>query len=390
MAYSGVVNRSVPWWRTLFVRVLAVLVVLSLINISLASALTAAIHRAILEPLIPMAALDEVQRQLIGMLIFVGILTLAISATVAWLLSRTFTRPIQELTRGMQHVFTNDLTVRVPVTRRDEFGSLATFFNSLVKRLRETQNRERAISNLKSQFISVAAHQLRTPLTGLKWSLHWLLEKKGGSLTDEQAKAITAQVTAVNNMTKLVNELLNVALVEEGKFRYVFQKVPIQPLIEEIVAEFSPAAQEKQVTLETKYNLQPNLVLIGDPTQLKYAFSNLIDNAIRYTKPSGTVTVTLTQEKSRLTISIQDTGIGIPAAEQAKLFSRFFRANNAQRLHPDGSGLGLFIVKNIITSHGGDITVSSAENQGTTFTCTLPLQPEILPRESLAEGMTKL
>lgn len=241
---------------------------------------------------------------------------------------------------------------------------------------KEIEERYRAMSQLKSRFISIAAHQLRTPLTGLKWSLQWLLEQKGGPLTAKQASTIQKQLTAVADLMKMVNELLDVALVEEGKFRDTTELVSVARLLKTTVAEFAAAAQAKHITLTVAELPRQPLNVTGDPVQLKYALANLVDNAIRYTKENGRVTVEAASEPPRLVVRVVDTGIGISPADQSKLFARFFRAGNAQRLHPDGSGLGLFIVKNIITGHGGGITVSSVENQGTTFSFTLPLSSE--------------
>lgn len=376
--------------HSLLLKTFVVIASMALGSAVVAMLLTALAHRAVFAPLIPPDQFEAVEQLILLSLFVVGVAAVGVSGAVAWLFSRHLIQPISQLVAAMRRVFEADLTAKVLINRHDEFGTLGDFFNSMVDRLREIQKRSQAISALKSQFVSVAAHQLRTPLTGLKWSLQWLKDKKGGPLTSEQQKAVDQQFQAVNEMIRLVNELLDAAMAEEGKFGYNLQQVSVETLVEEVLGGFAQSVEARGVKLNIKTEIRPGLAVVGDPVRLKLALANLVDNAIRYTQPGGSVTITLTQQADWLTVQVADTGIGIPMAEQDRLFSKFFRATNAQRLHPDGSGLGLFIVSNVITGHGGKISVASKEGAGTTFTLTLPLRRELVPKETLEEGVAAI
>lgn len=388
--YSGIDFKPVPVRSSLRTELFISLTLVALSSATFGIILTFLAHRAVLEPLISPDNIKIVGQLMVFILLMVIVTSAGVSAIVAWILAHHFTLPIRKLEEGMQRVFQNDLDVNIAIKRKDELGNLVQFFNNMVHKLREVHIRNEAISQLKSQFISVAAHQLRTPLTGLKWSLDWLLQERGGKLTDRQKQTIEKQFTATTHMIHMVNELLDVALAEEGKFGYALQSVEIVPLVEEILESFAPAAESREIKISLEKKIRPNLAVIGDPVQLKLALSNIIDNAVRYTKSSGQITIILHQKKDWLDIKIMDTGIGIPKSEQGKLFTKFFRATNAQRLQPDGSGLGLFMVHNVIVGHGGTITVDSTQGQGTNFTITLPLRAELVPPETLSEGIAAL
>ncbi len=227
---------------------------------------------------------------------------------------------------------------------------------------------------IKSEFVSVAAHQLRTPLTGIKWALAALLEEDSGKLVTAQKKVVRDAFDATNRLTELINDLLNVARLEEGRFGFNFKKQPVMPIFEHVGEILKKNAAEKGV--EIIWNvpaIDEALWFNLDEEKIAIAFDNVFDNALKYTLPGGKVTVTVKKEKSNMTIEIQDTGIGIPDEQLHRVFSKFFRAQNAQLYQTSGTGLGLYVTKNIIEQHDGMITCTSVENKGTTFKITLPI-----------------
>lgn len=231
----------------------------------------------------------------------------------------------------------------------------------------------KSLDSSKSEFVSIVAHQMRTPLSAIKWSLQMLLDKDLGSLTKKQKDMIMKGYRSNERMIQLINEMLDVDHIEGGKFRYTFASVQIEDLIESVLRELSPASLKRNVTLVFKRHQALCPKILADFVKLRAVLQNLIENAIKYTNDGGTVTVSAKKEKIYLEISIQDTGIGIPIEQQDKLFSKFFRATNAIRMQPDGSGLGLFIVKTIIKDHGGQMWFESEENKGSTFHFTIPI-----------------
>ncbi|MBU1045612.1 PAS domain-containing protein [Patescibacteria group bacterium] len=234
-------------------------------------------------------------------------------------------------------------------------------------------SREKVIERLKSQFVSVAAHQLRTPLSIIKWSLSMILEEEIGPLNTEQKEMLSWANQTNERMIRLINDLLNVARIEEGRFMYRPTIIDFGELVESMVASLKPLAQKKKVKFifKTSKTKAPK-VIRADIEKLTLAIKNIIENAIFYTDPGGSVEVSLTRKKDKVELSVKDSGIGIPKDQQDRVFTKFFRADNAVRKETEGTGLGLFIAKNVMESHKGKISFVSAEKKGTTFTISLP------------------
>jgi len=232
--------------------------------------------------------------------------------------------------------------------------------------------REKLIERLKSQFVSVAAHQLRTPLSIIKWSLSMMIQGELGSLTGEQKEILEKTNQTNERMILLINDLLNVARIEEGRFIYKPQAVDFTELLERIIKPIQLLAEEKKVKLDVDLS-EESKVIKADTEKLVLAVKNLIENAIYYTEPGGSVTVCLKKRGNELEFFVKDTGIGIPKDQQHRIFDKFFRGDNAVRKETEGTGLGLFIAKNIIEAHGGKIWFESREGKGTTFFFSLPI-----------------
>jgi signal transduction histidine kinase len=238
--------------------------------------------------------------------------------------------------------------------------------------LSEANNRLEELDDVKSDFVSIAAHQLRTPLTGIKWSFIALKEKEAGPLNSEQSKIIENGLEAINHTIVLINDLLNVAHIEEGKFGFNFKSTAILPLIQKAFERFAPLAGEKGVWLEANLTKDTLPLISLDPEKISLVMDNLLDNAIKYTSPGGKIKLELAYENSGIKITVSDTGIGIPKGQFDRVFTKFFRGENALLFQTSGSGLGLYMIKNIIDRHCGTISVRSEENKGTIFVITLP------------------
>ena len=245
-------------------------------------------------------------------------------------------------------------------------------------------NRTREVSMLKSksEFIEVAAHQLRTPLTSINWIFESLAKE---TMPESQKEMVDMGVMAASNILKTVNDLLDVSQIEEGRYGYKFQDMDINVFAEQVLSEIMPYAQEMGIKLYLKKSANPIPVSI-DPQKLGIVLSNLVSNAIKYNIENGEVTVEIEQqvEKPYVEMSIRDTGIGIPAEEMQRLFTKFFRADNAQKTVADGTGLGLYITKNIVRRHGGDIWAESQLNRGSVFHITIPTDPTLIPPQEMS------
>lgn len=230
--------------------------------------------------------------------------------------------------------------------------------------------REREIERLKSEFVSIASHQLRTPLSGIKWMVKMVLDGDVGKLNDEQNDFLHKVYQSNERMIQLVNDLLNVSRIEEGRTTFSFAKFNVVALLREIIDQDAPACANKKLTLETNVKEAGEIIVNGDREKLSLALTNLLDNAIKYTPAKGSIRITAQIADGGAGIVISDTGIGIGSEDQKKLFKKFFRAESAPKV--EGTGLGLFIVKNIIEKHKGRIAVESEIGKGATFRVWLP------------------
>ncbi|MBI1834010.1 MAG: HAMP domain-containing histidine kinase [Candidatus Andersenbacteria bacterium] len=239
--------------------------------------------------------------------------------------------------------------------------------------LREAIQHLKEIDRVKSEFISLASHQLRTPLTGIRWAHHALLEGQAGVVNEEQRRILERSLDRTQAMMGLVGELLDVARIEDQKYRLLKESTDTGELVRGVVDQFSEAAERRKISLDVSVDSNLPKITI-DKTKLNIALGNLVDNAIKYTPPGGKVTVSAMQSDEMVCIKVLDTGIGIPQGDQYRAFSKFFRSSNAIAMHTRGSGLGLYISRTIIEKHGGTIAVDSAEGKGSTFTICLPIR----------------
>lgn len=238
------------------------------------------------------------------------------------------------------------------------------------------------LDKVKSEFVSVASHQLRTPLAAVKWVFHMMTGGDLGSITDEQKYFLTRGGESADRIIAVVNNLLDIGLAKDGAREFKFVPVNLSELVDGVVFEFYHAAKEKKIELAAE-QLRSNIPPVeADPVRLIMALENIIDNAVKYTKPGGKVTITINDDRinsarSTVEIVVTDTGIGIPLAEQGRIFDRFFRCANAVKMVPDGVGLGLATAREILIRHGGELRFVSKEGEGTSFFLVIPVrQPE--------------
>ena len=248
-------------------------------------------------------------------------------------------------------------------------------------------SREKTISRLKSEFISIVAHQLRTPLSAIKWTFRMIVDGDvPPPITDEQKQFLERGYDTNERMIKLVSDLLNVSRIEEGRFGYEFIPFSIEKVIDDLLPDYKLRLEKKNLTFTYEKPSEKLPLIKMDPRKIRLALQNLLDNAVHYTPPRGTITLALQLDKKNdaLRIRVQDTGVGIPRYQMPRLFTKFFRAENVMRMQTEGSGLGLYIVKNIVKRHGGDTEVESEEGKGTTFTVILPTKEEKIPQRETA------
>lgn len=232
--------------------------------------------------------------------------------------------------------------------------------------------KEREIDRAKTEFVSLASHQLRTPLSAVNWYTEMLLNEDIGKINKKQKEYLNFLTQANNRMVELVNSLLNVSRIELGTFTIEPEPTNFTEVADSVIREQNQQIEGKEIRLTKDYGL--NLPIVNaDLKFLRVIFQNLLSNAVKYTPEKGSVTLSIKEEKNDILIKIQDTGYGIPQNQQSKIFTKLFRADNAREKDTDGNGLGLYIVKSIIEQAGGKIWFESKENKGTTFYVTIPL-----------------
>lgn len=279
--------------------------------------------------------------------------------------------------REIKGVFRKELTIKenltlevstVPmISGEEKLGTLVILHNI---------SREKIIERMKTEFVSLAAHQLRTPLSAIKWTLKMLLDGDLGEITKEQKNFIIKTYKSNERMIILINDLLDITRIEEGRYLYKPVLVELEPIVQFTVDSYKEEAERKKITLEFKKpkNKLPRIML--DVEKIKLVIQNFLDNAVKYTSAGGKIAASLKYVKKEIEFSVKDSGVGIPKDQQERVFVKFFRGANVIRMDTEGTGLGLFISKNIIEAHGGRVWFESVENKGSVFYFALPAKEE--------------
>lgn len=234
-------------------------------------------------------------------------------------------------------------------------------------------NRLTELDKIKTEFISVAAHQLRTPLSAIKWIFSTLVdESNNDNLTTEQRSLLMKGFESNERIIRLINEMLVVTRIESGKMSYNFSYIHIEDLIASCLQDFIRQAESRKINLCFNESAIKMPYINIDPDKIRAVIQNLIENAFYYTMDGGYIKIDAVVVDKTVKVSVTDNGIGIPEKQQPGIFNKFFRADNALKARTDGSGLGLYVSKSIVEKHSGNIGFESKEGQGTTFFFTIP------------------
>ncbi len=273
-------------------------------------------------------------------------------------------RPVRQISQAAQQISAGSLDTRLALQGPDdELKRLADAFDGMLDRL------EAAFAQ-QGRFVADAAHELRTPLSTLRTNLEVANANPQATAEDyrDMARAMEHQLT---RLERLVADLLLLA-TDEQPASLSHGEVALGPLIEEVLSDLQPLAEANQVAL--RMGGEADVTVRGDEGLLMRAFSNLVENGIRYNRPGGEVALSISRQDAWALVAVADTGIGIPAEEQVRIFDRFCRVDRSRSRHQGGAGLGLSIVAHILRQHGGDVQVESVVGEGSRFTVRLPIQ----------------
>ena len=251
--------------------------------------------------------------------------------------------------------------------------SLQRRIDEATKELRFSNRQLQRLDEAKNEFISMASHQLRTPLTSIKGYLDMMLEGDLGKISPTQRAVLREAFSSSERMVRLINDFLNVSRLQTGKFTIDKQSVDIAQILRDEVSLLKVVADQRSVEMVLKIDKKiPSLAV--DSEKIRQVMLNMIDNAIYYSNPHKKVVITLKSSGKMIEFSVKDSGIGVPKSEQTNLFGKFFRGTNAKKRRPDGTGVGLFLAKKVILSHDGEMIFESEEGKGSTFGFRLPVR----------------
>jgi len=240
-----------------------------------------------------------------------------------------------------------------------------------MRRKNRKNNDESDVEEIKSEFIAVASHKMRTPMSAIKWYAESLLNGDCGSLRKEQGNFVRQIYLSNRRLINLLDDLLRVAKVEEGKIKLKKETVNLGRLVKDALNKSRDEIRRKKISIHydgRKINVR------ADADKLKQILFDLLDNAIKYNSIGGKVGIDVGKDKNYIICAISDTGVGIPKSQQIRIFTKFFRADDIVTMHTEGNGLSLYLAKAYIESHGGKIWVKSKQGKGSTFYFTLPVK----------------
>jgi len=317
---------------------------------------------------------EVLQNRVIFLTVFATSILGIAGVLILLILIRATFKIITVFKSSMQIVGKGDLTHRIHIDRDDEIGTLMEGFNEMTEGLGKSRQKLKELDRMKSDFISIISHQLRTPITGIKWTVERFMKRRAEFSKEDQMYLEGMEVSSIQ-LGQIVSQMLNMSRIESGGMVFIPEDVEVIPLIKSIIKSFLPVSKLHEVTVTSSFP-EDKLVAKTDINVVHGILHSIISNAIDYTPKGGKVSVVLEKNKKMFSISVTDTGIGIPKSELPKLFTKFYRAENAKRLKPGGTGLGLYIAKEAVDMLGGGIVLESEEGKGTMIRVSLPLHSQ--------------
>jgi len=310
---------------------------------------------------LPMAPVEDTVQILKRQLFYITWVLLASALLLSYLLARNFTKPILQITKTAMAMAAGNLSARIQTTRQDEIGKLGDTINYLGQELSK-------IEQLRKDLIANVSHELRTPLSLIKGYAETIRDVSGAN-QEKRDKQIGIIIEEADRLSSIVEDILNLSQMEAGYSSLSISKFPIQETLLRVSQKYELLSEASQVALKLESSVQ--VMVEADEKRIEQVLFNLINNAFNHSRPGDSITVSASEDDSKVIIKVADTGEGIPEADLPQIWDRFYKAAKSGQRQKSGTGLGLAIVKSILTSHGFAFGVESRVGQGTTFSFEL-------------------
>lgn len=301
---------------------------------------------------------------------------LCVALVIHFLTEQRRTRNVGEIVAALKAYAVGDWSKTPHVHDGDVEDEVAKAVTALAKATRAKSAEEAAprseAEEIKSRFLEIISHQLRTPLTAVRWNIESLLRGEVGDLSKRQEEVLRITDKNYQNILVMISDWVEALEVERGLLHLNPEPIDVAVFVDALTLEFKSQAKLKKLTFRPSVARGLPLVF-ADKLKLHYVFSKLLHNAMSYTHEGGHVALRAMADGKFVRFEVHDSGVGIPPDEQQKIFSKFFRASNANLMQPNASGVGLFVTKTLVEAHGGQVGFSSVEGRGTVFHFTLPV-----------------
>ena len=309
----------------------------------------------------PIPQIRHIQNQIIAIIFMVQLLAWIVAFIVAFIVTRQIIKPVKRMRDAAKSIAAGDFNKRIPVTSTDEIGQLSESFNSMTQSLNE-------LETMRSSFISDVSHELRTPMTIIRGFIEGILD--GTIPDDEKDKYLATVLDEVKRLSRLVSDLLEASRLEQSKIKIEKVTVDMNRLVAESVFNYEQRLTQKEINVDLKMS-ENGCLALADKDSIKRVLLNLIDNAIKFTPTGGDISVSTWHKDKKVYVSIKNSGEGIPQDDLRHIWERFYKTDKSRSNDKKGVGLGLHIVKTIISQHGGEIFAESEEGKFTMFTFIL-------------------
>jgi len=289
------------------------------------------------------------------------------------MISRSFTRPIQELHKATQELEKGNFTIRTNIQTNDELKQLSDAFNLSALALSKMDEERLQLEKAKAEFLSITSHELRTPITPLKAQLQMMQQEYFGKLTDKQKESLEVILRNTDRLNKIIEDFLEISRIEAARLKFAFRKTDLQETVKETVTFMEAFAKEKNITLVITTGELPNIE--ADPDRISQVLRNLVHNAIKFSPADSSIEIHTEKKKDHVLFSVKDQGVGLKPEDQISIFEPFYQVERALNRKFGGTGLGLTICRGIIEAQKGKIWVVSKPGCGSTFYFTVPLTP---------------